>query len=111
MGLERESVDSPGVDGLNGGQFLLVLFHKIGQLEQQRSAISSAHFAPFAVVECVFCSVYRLKMEIKIQWGYEYRTRMSGIQMNVDQNVWISNCILICIFLMLPPATVVLLSY
>ena len=61
MGLECQGVDGSRVDGLDGGQLLLVLVHEICQPEEQGTAVAGAHLSPLTVVESVLGCIDRLK--------------------------------------------------
>lgn len=58
MGLEGQCVNSSGVNGFNGGQFLLVLLHKVSQPVGGREAESHSHY------ETIFMTSYRSQVKV-----------------------------------------------
>lgn len=57
--LEGERVHGARVDGLDGGQLLLVLLHQVGQAVQEPSAVPRAHLGPLALLERLLGGAHR----------------------------------------------------
>ena len=51
MRLEGERVDCARVDGLDGGELLLVIVHEIREAAEEGSAVARVHPAPLALLE------------------------------------------------------------